>query len=50
MNDAFRVPSALALAFNEPALREFAAMTEAQKQAAAELAGFARERTTQYEF
>lgn len=50
MSEPFRVPSALALAFNEPALREFAAMTEAQKQAAAEFTGFVRDRTTQYEF
>ena len=37
MNDAFWLPPALEMALNELALREFSAMSEAQKQAAAEL-------------
>jgi len=35
MNDPFWLPPALEMALNERALREFAAMSEAQKQAAA---------------
>ena len=41
MNDPFWLPPALEMALNEPALREYAAMSEAQKQAAAEFARLA---------
>lgn len=49
MYDAFWLPPALEMALNEAAFREYAAMSEAQKQAAAELSRTERSERAQQE-